>query len=62
MQSPEDAAIAGLLWSKAILLRCQLGQHDLLPAKIGSWLFTTSTWPCLPAGGSPLEAAANSVA
>jgi hypothetical protein len=42
MQAHEDAALSGLLWSKAILLRCLLGKHDLLPAKIGSWLFTTS--------------------
>lgn len=43
MQSRDDPEIAGLLWTKAILIRCLLGKHDLLPTKIGAWLFTTST-------------------
>ncbi|KAI9905714.1 hypothetical protein PsorP6_013723 [Peronosclerospora sorghi] len=53
MQSTDDDELSGLLWSKAILIRCIL-QHQsqsttsvstvpeiLLPLKIGSWLFMT---------------------
>lgn len=42
MQSPEDMEIAGLLETKAILLSCVRRKIEVLPAKIGAWLFTTS--------------------
>ncbi|KAG6598076.1 uncharacterized protein IUM83_09311 [Phytophthora cinnamomi] len=53
MQSTDDAELSGLLWSKAILIRCMLKRQAesttrgsattpiLLPPKIGSWLFMT---------------------
>ncbi|KAL4159699.1 hypothetical protein PRNP1_000272 [Phytophthora ramorum] len=54
MQSTDDAELSGLLWSKAILIRCMLTQPTksitrtaapqtpvALPSKIGSWLFMT---------------------
>ncbi|KAE8886661.1 hypothetical protein PF005_g1860 [Phytophthora fragariae] len=53
MQSTDDAELSGLLWSKAILIRCMLKRQEesttrgsattpiLLPSKIGSWLFMT---------------------
>ncbi|EGZ20656.1 hypothetical protein PHYSODRAFT_298687 [Phytophthora sojae] len=56
MQSTDDAELSGLLWSKAILIRCMLKRQAesttrgsamapiLLPPKIGSWLFMTSTF------------------
>ncbi|KAG3010902.1 hypothetical protein JG687_00010125 [Phytophthora cactorum] len=53
MQSTDDEELSGLLWSKAILIRCMLKRQSesttrdagmtpiLLPSKIGSWLFMT---------------------
>ncbi|KAG7401219.1 hypothetical protein PHYBOEH_002403 [Phytophthora boehmeriae] len=50
MQSTDDEEMGGLLWSKAILIRCLFTQPAtrrpssvpvVLPAKIGSWLFMT---------------------
>ncbi|OWZ03048.1 hypothetical protein PHMEG_00025289 [Phytophthora megakarya] len=53
MQSTDDGDLSGLLWSKAILIRCMLKRQSesttrgtamtpiLLPSKIGSWLFMT---------------------
>ena len=54
MQSTDEVELSGLLWSKAILIRCMLkhqrestgrGSNStrlLLPSKIASWLFMTS--------------------
>ncbi|GMF17744.1 unnamed protein product [Phytophthora fragariaefolia] len=62
MQSTDDAELSGLLWSKAILIRCMLKRQAesttrgsattpiLLPAKIGAWLFMTSTFEVLGVG------------
>ncbi|RMX66903.1 hypothetical protein DD238_000943 [Peronospora effusa] len=53
MQSTDDVELSGLLWSKAILIRCMLKHQNEstgsgsamtsfnLPSKIGSWLFMT---------------------
>ncbi|RLN49037.1 hypothetical protein BBJ28_00021060 [Nothophytophthora sp. Chile5] len=56
MQSPDATELSGLLWSKAIVVRCLFTQPAkpatrnagatpsspvMLPAKIGSWLFMT---------------------
>ncbi|KAL3668269.1 hypothetical protein V7S43_006363 [Phytophthora oleae] len=53
MQSTTDEELSGLLWSKAILIRCMLKRKSesttrgsamtpiMLPSKIGSWLFMT---------------------
>lgn len=48
MQSNDADELAALLWSQAILIRCCLTKSTstkhVLPTKIGSWLFTTSTY------------------
>ncbi|ETK96528.1 hypothetical protein L915_00765 [Phytophthora nicotianae] len=53
MQTTDDEELSGLLWSKAILIRCMLKRQSestsrdagmtpiILPSKIGSWLFMT---------------------
>lgn len=64
MQSSDDGELSGMLWSKAILIRCMLKRQSesttrgsamtpiVLPSKIGSWLFMTSRWllPCCRMG------------